>query len=73
MAMSVNRSPGATRQKRGEKHPAKFSARWLPAGIIWGPERFFFLILFFPFFLHGEQVGKLNPNVAADTTTQGRL
>lgn len=39
MALSVNRSPGATRQKTGENHPAKFSARWLPAGIIWGPER----------------------------------
>lgn len=47
--MSVNRSPGATRQKRGEKHPAKFSARWLPAGIIWGPERFFSSFSFFPF------------------------
>lgn len=42
MAPSVNRSPGATRQKTGENHPAKFSARWLPAGIVWGPQWFFF-------------------------------
>ena len=27
----------------------------------------------FSFFLHGEQVARLNPNIAADTTTQGRL
>lgn len=49
MALPVNRSPGATRQKTGENHPAKFSARWLPAGIIWGPERLFPLLLSFPF------------------------
>lgn len=49
MALSVNRSPGATRQKTGENHPAKFSARWLPAGIIWGPERLFFPPSLFPF------------------------
>lgn len=36
MALSVNRSLGAMRQKTGENHPAKFSVRWLPAGIIWG-------------------------------------
>ncbi|KAK1891460.1 Phenylalanine--tRNA ligase beta subunit [Dissostichus eleginoides] len=54
MALSVNRSPGASRRKTGENHPAKCSARWLPAGIIWGPERFF---PSFPFssFLLGEQ------------------
>lgn len=41
MAPSVNRSPGALRKKKGENHPAKFSARWLPVGIIWEPERLF--------------------------------
>lgn len=29
------------RQKTRENHQAKFSARWLPTGIIWGPEIFF--------------------------------
>lgn len=49
MAVSVNRSPGATRQKKGGNHPAKFSAGWLPAGIIRGPERFFFFYFSFYF------------------------
>lgn len=59
----------------GGGRPAKFSARWLPVGIIWvgrgrGGGDFF---LPASLFLHGEQVGRLEPNIAADTTTKGQL
>lgn len=51
MAPSVNRSPRPQeRKKNRENHPAKLSSRWLPVGIIWGPERFspFLLPFLFP-------------------------
>lgn len=40
---------GGHKAEKSENHPAKFSARWLPAGIIWGLEFFFPPIILSPF------------------------
>lgn len=40
---------GGHKAEKSENHPAKFSARWLPAGIIWGLEIFFPPIILSPF------------------------
>lgn len=63
----------------GSRNLAHDGSQW--ASFEWGREEeagdFFslppFLSLSLSLFLHGEQVGRLEPNIAADTTTKGQL